>query len=139
MTGGTEETHPTEQEVTDWFKENFGLAVFPSEARKEWVKRHWRECGTKQGEGRELEDGQDRKLLETLCPDLIRYFEAAPEGVYVIAEPRPAEFEVEYNRTEITALKNKVEELQALVYHLALENESLKRGQNLPQVREEDQ
>jgi hypothetical protein len=65
-----------------------------------------------------------------LCPALLKYFETAPERLYVRAEPnRP---NVESDPTEVAVLKNRIEELERLVYSLTMENELLKAGDNPP-------
>jgi len=58
-----------------------------------------------------------------LCPALFRYFETAPEVLYVKAEPGRGRYEP----TEIPALKDRIEELEQLVGKLTLENESLRK------------
>lgn len=115
MSGGTEETHPTEQEVADWFAKNFGSALFPSESRKQWVRKHWGEIAAN-GQG-----GEDKELLR-LCPDLAKYLESPPEEAEVAPEVPPGSFEIEYDRGEIAALRDKVDQLERLVCRLALEN-----------------
>lgn len=59
-----------------------------------------------------------------LCPALFRYFDPAPESLYVKAEPGRGRYEP----TEIPALKERIEELEHLAGKLALENESLRNG-----------
>ena len=137
--------HPTEQEVEDWFRENFGLALFPSESRKEWVKKNWDsivasgrcedfsatsqslqlELRAEKGCGEKATDGPNVDLLERLCPDLVGYFETEPKGLYVTADPIRGSFEMEHSRAEVEALKNRVEELEILVKRLA--EETLRR------------
>jgi hypothetical protein len=58
-----------------------------------------------------------------LCPALFRYFETAPESIYVKAEPGRGRYEP----TEVAALKDRIEKLEGLVGKLTLENESLKK------------
>jgi len=58
-----------------------------------------------------------------LCPALFRYFETAPESLYVKAEPGRGRYEP----TEIPALKDRIEKLEQLVGKLTLENESLRK------------
>ena len=58
-----------------------------------------------------------------LCPALFRYFETAPESLYVKAEPGRGRYEP----TEIPALKDRIEELEQLVGKLTLDNESLRK------------
>ena len=53
-----------------------------------------------------------------LCPALFRYFETAPESLYVKAEPSHRQFSIE--RTELEALKDRVENLERLVGKLIL-------------------
>ena len=115
MSEGTEETHPTEQEIADWFEKNFGTALFPSESRKQWVRKHWAEIAAN-GQG-----GEDKEPLR-LCPDLAKYLESPPEEAEVAPEVALGSFETEYDRGEIAALKDKVEQLERLVCRLALES-----------------
>ncbi len=61
-----------------------------------------------------------------LCPALFRYFETAPEIIYVKAESSPSKFSNEL--VEVAALKDRIEELEQLVGKLTLENELLKKG-----------
>lgn len=59
-----------------------------------------------------------------LCPALLRYFETAPEIIYVSAQQsvrKPG-----YDANEIEALRSRVEELEKAIYALTLENELLK-------------
>jgi len=60
-----------------------------------------------------------------LCPALFRYFETAPESIYVKAESSHRQFSIE--PTELAALKDRIEKLEQLVGKLILENESLKK------------
>ncbi len=150
----TEGLHPTEQEVTDWFKENFGSALFPSESRKEWLRKNWEnivasgrceesaarssnepEFGPEDRYVEETRGGHQEDLLERLLPDLVRYFETEPEGLYVTADPAQGSFEMEHSRAEIEALKNKMEELEMLVNRLAQET-FRKTGQEPPPAEE---
>ncbi len=62
-----------------------------------------------------------------LCPALFKYFETAPEALYVRAEPAHRAVEVQYDPTEVSRLRDRVEELEKLVYRLTMENEMLKR------------
>jgi hypothetical protein len=62
-----------------------------------------------------------------LCPALFKYFEAAPGALYVRAEPRRGAVEVQYDPTEVSRLRDRVEELEKLVYRLTMENELLKK------------
>ncbi len=59
-----------------------------------------------------------------LCPALFRYFESAPESLYIKAEPGRGR----YKPTELEALKNRIEELEQLVGKLTLENEALRKS-----------
>ena len=59
-----------------------------------------------------------------LCPALFRYFDDAPESLYIKAEPGHGRFEP----IELQALKDRIEELEQLVGKLTLENDLLKRG-----------
>jgi len=61
-----------------------------------------------------------------LCPALFRYFDAAPESIYIKAEPGRGRYEP----TEVEALKDRIEKLEQLVGKLTLENESLRKGRN---------
>lgn len=63
-----------------------------------------------------------------LCPALFKYFGAAPESIYVKAEPRPGE--VERCLAELKQLRDRVEELEKLTYKLTLEGELLRSGQD---------
>ena len=67
---------------------------------------------------------KDKSVEGWLCPALFRYFETAPEAIYVKAEASP----VKHETTEITALREKIEKLEQLVGKLTLENESLRKG-----------
>jgi len=61
-----------------------------------------------------------------LCPALLRYFDDAPQSLYIKAEAGRGRFEP----TELEALKKRIEELEQLVGKLTLENEALKQGRN---------
>ena len=61
-----------------------------------------------------------------LCPALFRYFETAPQSLYIKAEPGRGRYEP----TEVAALKDRIEKLEQLVGKLTLENESLREGRN---------
>lgn len=65
-----------------------------------------------------------------LCPALFRYFETAPEIIYIKAESSPSKFDKE--SSEEAALKERIEELEQLVGKLTLENEFLKKGRQPP-------
>jgi hypothetical protein len=58
-----------------------------------------------------------------LCPALFRYFETAPESLYIKAEPGRGRYEP----SEVEALKERIEKLEQLVGKLTLENDLLKR------------
>ncbi|MHA1288629.1 MAG: DUF6717 family protein [Candidatus Thorarchaeota archaeon] len=58
-----------------------------------------------------------------LCPALFRYFDTAPETIYVKAEPKSGKDE----SNEVAALKDKIEKLEQLVGKLTLENEFFKK------------
>ena len=113
MSGEAEETHPTEQEVTEWFERNFGSALFPSESRKQWVRMHWDEIAR--------DDGADKETLK-LCPDLAKFLESQPEEADTAPEAALPRFEIEYDRGEFAALRDKVDQLEKLVCRLAMEN-----------------
>ena len=59
-----------------------------------------------------------------LCPALFRYFDDAPESLYIKAEPGRGRFEP----TEIEALKDRIEKLEQMVGKLTLENEALRKS-----------
>ena len=63
-----------------------------------------------------------------LSPTLLKYIEAAPESIYVRAEPRRSKYD---RIREVVALRNRVEKLEQLVGKLTLENEALKKGQTV--------
>lgn len=69
---------------------------------------------------------KDKEAEGWLCPALFRYFETAPESLYVKAEPSHRQFSVE--RTELEALKDRIEHLERLVGKLILEYDLLKKG-----------
>jgi hypothetical protein len=116
--------------VTDWFERNFGSALFPSDSRREWVKKHWGEIATS-GEG----DGGDREPLK-LCPDLAKYLESPAVEAEAAPEPALPAFEIEYDRNEFAVLRDKVEQLEKLVCRLALEN--LRKAKEDPHAGEQD-
>ena len=62
-----------------------------------------------------------------LCPALLKYFESAPESLYIKAEPSHRQFSIE--RTELEALKDRIENLERLVGTLILKYDLLKRGE----------
>jgi len=61
-----------------------------------------------------------------LPPTLLRYFDTAPETIYVKAEP----WRGMYNPIEVLALKDRIERLEQLVGNLTLENEALRHGRS---------
>ena len=63
-----------------------------------------------------------------LCPALFRYFDEAPESLYIKAEPGRGRFEP----TELQTLKDRIEELEQLVGKLTLENDALREERNKP-------
>jgi len=71
---------------------------------------------------------KDYRAEPWLSPTLLRYFEIAPESLYVKAEP----WRGIYNPIEVTALKDRIEKLEQLVGNLTLENEALRRERNKP-------
>jgi len=60
-----------------------------------------------------------------LCPALFKYFETAPEIIYVRAESSSGKLNSKL--TEEAILKGKIEELEQLVGKLSLENELLRK------------
>jgi hypothetical protein len=58
-------------------------------------------------------------------PVMSRYFQVAPESLYVRAEPRLAKYD---RIREVMALRDRVERLEQLVGKLTLENDLLKKG-----------
>ena len=58
---------------------------------------------------------------------LISYFEAAPESLYVKAEPRRSKYD---RIRELVALRDRIEELEQTVGKLTLENDLLRRGKD---------
>lgn len=61
-----------------------------------------------------------------LCPALFRYFDTAPESLYVKAEPGHRRSGVE--RTELEALKERVDNLERSLGQLILKYDLLSRG-----------
>lgn len=59
-----------------------------------------------------------------LCPALLQFFESAPVSLFARAEP--CQNEGQRGLSEVTALRNRVEELERLVYSLTLQNELFK-------------
>jgi len=62
-----------------------------------------------------------------LCPALFRYFDAPPQSLYIKAEPSHRQFGIE--RTELEALKERVENLEQSLGQLVLKYDLLKKGQ----------
>lgn len=58
-----------------------------------------------------------------LCPALFRYFDTAPESLYVKAEPSRAKYAL---IEEVVALEGRIDELEQLAGKLTLENGLLK-------------
>jgi hypothetical protein len=73
---------------------------------------------------------KDKSAEGWLCPAIFRYFEAAPEIIYIKAEPSHRKFHIK--PSEVEALKDKIEKLEKLVGKLTLENELLKKGLQPP-------
>lgn len=65
-----------------------------------------------------------------LCPALFKYFNTAPDKIYVKAECIGGKFNNE--PIDEAALKDKIEKLERLVGKLTLENELLKKGRQPP-------
>jgi hypothetical protein len=63
-----------------------------------------------------------------VCPALFDCFETAPEAVYMKAEESQQGIAATIEPEEVTALRNRVEELEKIVYRLTMENELLKSG-----------
>ena len=61
-----------------------------------------------------------------LCPALFKYFESAPELIYIKAEPSHRQFGIE--RTELEALNDRIDNLERLVGKLILKYDLLKKG-----------
>ena len=83
---------------------------------------------------REREDGdgylyqiKDSWMGWWLSPALLSYFEAAPESIYLKAEPHRNKHEI---IEEVVALRDRVEQLEQMVGKLTLENDLLQRGNN---------
>ena len=68
---------------------------------------------------------KDYRAEPWLPPTLLRYFETAPESLYVKAEPRLAKYD---RIRELVALRNRIEKLEQLVGKLTLENDLLRGG-----------
>ena len=71
-------------------------------------------------------EAKDYRAEPWLPPTLLRYFDTAPESLYIKAEPGRGRFEP----TELQALKDRIEELEQLVGKLTLENDALREGRN---------
>jgi len=69
---------------------------------------------------------KDEEAGGWLCPALLRYFDAAPESIYIKAEPSHRQFGIE--RTELEALKDRIDNLERSVGKLILEYDLLKKG-----------
>jgi hypothetical protein len=102
------------------FRLLFSSAPFPNHTLEltkvsEEYGGHWYKVSGTPGEG-------------WLCPALLKHFETAPERLYLRAESsRP---NVESDQTEIGVLRDRVEDLERVVYRLTMENELLKAGDN---------
>jgi len=81
--------------------------------------------GVREEEGGFTYEAKDYSRQVWLPPTLLRYFDTAPESLYVKAEPRRAKYD---RIREVVALKDRTEELEQLVGKLILENDLLKRG-----------
>jgi len=62
-----------------------------------------------------------------LCPALLRYFETAPESIYIKVEPSHHQVGIEHS--ELEALKERVDNLERSVGQLILKYDLLKRGE----------
>jgi hypothetical protein len=67
---------------------------------------------------------KDEGELGWCCTVLVRYFEAAPDSLYIKAEPGRGR----YAATEVAALQARIVKLERMVGNLTLENDLLKRG-----------
>jgi hypothetical protein len=74
---------------------------------------------------------KDESAEGWFCPALFRYFETAPETIYVKAESIRHR-KSSYEPSEVQALRDRIETLEQLVGKLTLENELLKKGQKPP-------
>lgn len=70
---------------------------------------------------------KDLEVEGWLCPALLKYFDGAPESIYVKAEPSHRQFGVE--RTELESLKERVDSLEQSLGQLILKYDLLKRDQ----------
>jgi hypothetical protein len=70
---------------------------------------------------------KDYRAEPWLPPTLFRYFDTAPESLYVKAEPSRARYDL---IREVVALRDEMEKLEQLVGKLTLENEALREGRN---------
>ncbi len=63
------------------------------------------------------------------CPVLFDCFETSPEAIYMKAEGGKLEVQaLPINPEEVIALRNRVDELEKIVYRLTMENELLRSG-----------
>jgi len=69
---------------------------------------------------------KDYRAEPWLPPTLLRYFNTAPETIYVKADPLLAKYD---RIREVVALRDKVEKLEQMVGKLTLENDLLKKGE----------
>ena len=72
-------------------------------------------------------EAKDYRRQVWLPLTLISYFEAAPESLYVKAEPRRSKYD---RIRELVALRDRIEELEQTVGKLTLENDLLRRGKD---------
>ncbi len=112
-------------DARDGFRLLLSAMPFPDYQVELTSSGNWYKANGKEGEG-------------WLCPPLFRCFEAAPEAIYLKAEPGHAQAASAQESAEVTALRNRVEELEKLVYRLTMENEMLKSGRSLESPPETD-
>ena len=72
--------------------------------------------------------GKNYSAEAWLSPALFRYFETAPESLYVKAEPQRGE----YDSTEMVALEDNTEQSGRTAGRFTLEDEALRAGKNRP-------
>ncbi len=100
-------------------REGFRLALSPAPFRDYQVELtsagYWYRDNGREGQG-------------CSCPALFDCFETAPEAVYMRAEASGPHAPAPVDPEEITALRNRVDELEKIVYRLTMENELLKSG-----------
>ena len=72
---------------------------------------------------------KDYRAEPWLPSTLFRYFDDAPESLYIKAEPRRAKYD---RIRELVALRDRIEKLEQLVGKLTLENEALREERNKP-------